>query len=122
MPYANYEDQLANSKRRYEADKSYHLSKSAEWVRQNKKRKCWLDQRATSKTRGVEFNLSFEEYCEFWGDDFENKGIKMNDLCMGRYDDAGPYEVGNIYKCTNAENKLGPRKKPDAGLHPDIPF
>ena len=119
MPYANYEDQLANSKKRYEADKDYHKEKTARWVARNRKRKNWLDQRATSKARGVDFNLTFEEYCEFWGNDFHRKGRGKKDLCMGRYDDAGAYEVGNIYKCTNAENKLGPKPKP---VHPDIPF
>jgi len=121
MPYANYDDQLAHSKLRYERDKAYHKDKAARWVSENRKRKCWLDQRATSKKRGVEFNLTFEEYDEFWGDDFHKKGIKMQDMCMGRYDDAGAYEIGNIYKCTNAENKMGPRSK-DEGLHEDIPF
>jgi hypothetical protein len=122
MPFKNYEDQLAHSKLRYQKDKQYHREKAARWVRQNKKRKCWLDQRATSKRRGVDFRLTFEEYCEFWGEDFEKKGRKPNDLCMGRYEDDGAYEVGNIYKCTNAENKQGPKPKPDPGLHPDIPF
>lgn len=121
MPYANYDDQLAHSRLRYARDKSYHASKARRWADQNKKRKCWLDQRATSKRRGVEFNLTFEEYCEFWGSDFRKKGRKMTAMCMGRYDDRGAYEVGNIYKCTNGENKFGPRQK-DEGLHEDIPY
>lgn len=119
MPYAKYQDQLDHSKLRYERDKDYHKQKTARWVDANKKRKRWLDQRATSKKRGVDFNLSFEEYCEFWGDNFHKKGRRMTELCMGRYDDKGAYEVGNIYQCTNAENKLGPKPKP---IHPDIPF
>lgn len=122
MPYANYEDHLKNSKARYERDRDTWRRRAADWAAKNKKRKCWLDQRATSKRRGVEFNLTFEEYCEFWGDDFEKKGRKYDDLCMGRYDDDGPYEVGNIYKCTNRENKAGPKPKPDPGDHPDIPY
>ncbi len=37
----------------------------------------------------------------------------MDDMCMGRYGDKGAYEIGNIYKCTNRENKGLPRSKPD---------
>lgn len=114
VPYANYADQLAHSKLRYERDPQYHREKAARWVTKNRKRKCWLDQRATSKARGVEFNLTFEEYCEFWGDDFDKKGIKRYDLCMCRYGDAGAYEVGNIYKDTNINNKMSPLPKPEA--------
>ena len=80
----------------------------------NRKRKAWLDQRATSKKRGIEFKLSFKEYCEFWGEEYTLKGIKMDDLCMGRYGDKGAYEVGNIYKCTNRENKGAPRNKEES--------
>lgn len=121
MPYANYEDQLAHSKVRYERDKQYHKEKAARWVAQNGMRKKWLDKRASSKRRGVEFNLTYEEFVEFWGDDAHRIGRKYDDLCMGRYDDTGPYEVGNIYKCTNRENKAGPKTKPEE-VHPDIPY
>ena len=122
MPYANYQDHLDNSKRRYEADKEYHKEKTRRWCDANRKRKCWLDQRATSKARGVDFKLTFEEYCEFWGTDFHKKGRGKKALCMCRYNDEGAYEIGNIYKATNAENKLGPRQKPHPGDHEDIPF
>lgn len=121
MPYACYAENLERAKYRYEKNPAYYREKALRWVAANRKRKAWLDQRATSKRRGVEFNLTFEEYVEFWGDDYHRKGRKMADLCMGRYSDRGAYEVGNIYKATNAENKCGPREK-DEGLHEDIPF
>lgn len=122
MPYANPENALARARWRYHnqpGNREAKRQQAAAWSLKNRKRKCWLDQRATSKARGVDFKLTFEQYCEFWGEDFDRKGRNPNDLCMGRYGDEGAYEVGNIYKCTNAENKLGPEPKP---VHPDIPF
>lgn len=57
-----------------------------------------------SKVRGIEFNLSFEEWLDWWGDDIENRGCTAGKLQMGRYNDEGPYALGNIYKCTIEEN------------------
>ena len=113
MPYADYANTLAHAARRYESDKPYHWNKAQRWKAENPKRYAWLGQRNTSKRRGVEFNLTFEEWRDFWGSDFHKRGRKMDDLCMGRYGDVGAYELGNIYKCTNRENKGAPRLKPD---------
>lgn len=111
MPYADYTDTLERAKYRYEKNPAYYAEKAKRWVANNRKRKAWLDQRATSKRRGVEFKLTYEEYVEFWGDDYHKKGRKMDQMCMGRYGDKGAYEVGNIYKCTNRENKGAPRER-----------
>ena len=121
MPYADYQENLDRAKYRYEKDKGYYRKKSQRWKAKNPKRYAWLGQRNTSKQRGVEFNLTFEQWRDWWGDDFDNRGRKMLQLCMCRYGDTGPYELGNIYKATNAENKGPPREK-DEGLHADIPF
>jgi hypothetical protein len=112
MPYADYAESLARSKYRYRLNRVRRLEQSAHWVEANRKRKNWLDQRATSKKRGVKFNLTYEEYVEFWGDDFHLKGRKNNQLCMCRYGDEGAYEVGNIYKETMLVNKGPPRSHP----------
>lgn len=122
MPYAQYSDHLENCKKRYNADREYHLAKSARWAAENPHRKKWLDQRHTAKQRAVKFNLTFEEWLEFWGDDIDKRGRGRHQLCMCRYDDRGAYEVGNIYKDTNAGNKMGPKSKPDEEDHQDIPF
>lgn len=89
--------------------------------RENPKLHAYWGQRHTCKQRGIEFNMTFDEWAGWWGDDFALRGCKENDLCMCRYSDEGPYEIGNIYKDTNLNNKLGPREK-DEGLHEDIPF
>jgi len=114
MPYARIEDVQACSRRRYVRDPGYFAGKHATWKQKNPKRYAWLGQRHTSKQRGVEFNLTFEEFVEFWGDDFETRGTGWGQLQMGRYGDVGAYEVGNIYKATKEENQVGPRYKEEA--------
>ena len=84
---------------------------------------AYWGQRHTSKQRDVEFKLTFEEWMGWWGDDLVLRGRKRNELQMCRYGDVGAYELGNIYKATQAENDAGPRfKEIDPGMHNDIPF
>jgi len=111
MPYANPADKVARSKRQYKEKKGYFATKFARWKARNPKKYAFLGQRHTSKQRGVEFNLTFEEWVAFWGDDFDKRGTAPHKLQMGRYGDTGAYEVGNIYKATKAENQGGPRYK-----------
>jgi len=111
MPYKHVADKVARSSRQYQNKKGYFASKYQRWKAANPKRCAFLGQRHTSKQRGVEFNLSFEEWCDFWGADFIFRGIKNDDLQMCRYGDEGPYEIGNIYKDTKENNKLGPKTK-----------
>lgn len=121
MPYADYEQTKARARWRYQQNKQYHLDKAKQWHADNPKRSAYLGQRHTCNQRDIEFNLTFDQWVDFWGTDFSRRGRKMQDLCMCRYGDKGAYEVGNIYKATNAENKCGPREK-DEGLHEDIPY
>jgi len=114
MPYARTEDEKARSRRHYLRDTSYFVEKHATWKQKNPKKYAYLGQRHTSKQRGIEFNLTFEEFVEFWGNDFERRGTGYGQLQMGRYGDVGAYEVGNIYMVTKEENSLGPRYKEEA--------
>ena len=116
MPYANPEHSKARAKHRYDNQPGNKASKRAQaqqWKADNPKRYAWLGQRNTSKQRGVEFNLTFEEFVEFWGADFHLRGRKRHELVMGRYGDTGAYEMGNIYKTTQVDNKFGPEHKED---------
>ena len=126
MPYANYADKLAHSKRVYRADPEYAAAKHRRHKAANPKLHAYWGQRHTCKQRCVPFKLSFAEWVGWWGDDFELRGRRHNQLQMCRYGDRGAYELGNIYKATQAENDAGPRYKTeddiDEGLHPDIPF
>lgn len=121
MPYARERDKVAHSARYYEANKRAAKKRARQWKVDNPLRYAWLGQRHTSKQRGVEFNLTFEQFKEFWGSDFCLRGKRNHDLQMCRYGDNGHYELGNIYKATKSENKAGPREK-DEGLHEDIPY
>lgn len=112
MPYANYQQALDRAKWRYARNKDKRKAQVRAWNLANPKQKAYLDQRACAKRRKIEFNLTFEEWVDFWGEDFRKRGIRRKDLHMCRYDDIGAYEVGNIYKDTQENNKLGPQSKP----------
>jgi hypothetical protein len=67
-------------------------------------RHAYNTQRSTAKGRGIAFLLSYAEWLDWWGNDIANRGCKEGQLCMARVGDIGPYEVGNIYKATQAQN------------------
>jgi len=65
--------------------------------------------RALAKFRGIDFNFNYEDWYQWW----LNQGIDKNvDVkwqggqrpCMCRYDDKGPYEIGNVYMASNTQN------------------
>jgi hypothetical protein len=65
-------------------------------------------QKQKAKARGIGFHLSFEEWWDFWGDNWESRGAAPESLVMCRYNDIGDYAVGNIYLDTFSNNsKLG---------------
>ena len=65
---------------------------------------AYATQRHRAKSRGIEFKLTFKEWCDFWGDDIERRGSGPNDLQMQRIGDSGPYAIGNIKKGTPSQN------------------
>jgi len=67
-------------------------------------KKAFIQQKGDAKKRGIEFKLTFEEWSNWWGKDFENRGVGANKLVMGRYGDVGAYELSNIKKITFADN------------------
>ncbi len=66
--------------------------------------KAWQQQKGNAQRRGIDFNITYEEFCNFWGNDFNKRGIGVNKLQMCRYKDQGPYEIGNVYKDTHYNN------------------
>ena len=111
MPYLSKAAAKARGVRYYNANKEAHKVRRQQWKRNNPIRLAWLNQRHSANQRGIVFNLTFEEFRDFWGDDFAQRGKREDDLQMGRYGDRGAYEIGNIYKATTLENKAGPREK-----------
>jgi hypothetical protein len=67
-------------------------------------RTLFAQHKANAKTRGIGFELTFEQWMEWWGEDLPKRGRGPLDLQMCRKGDAGPYALGNIYKGTAREN------------------
>lgn len=61
-------------------------------------------QKCHAKIRKIEWNLTFEEWFAWWGDDIHKRGKGKDDLVMARYGDIGPYSLDNIYKTTFGDN------------------
>jgi hypothetical protein len=69
----------------------------------------YCSQRGLSRRRGIEFNLSFDQWYQWWLDQGVDKNIKnpnqsANDLTMGRKGDAGGYTLDNIECVTRSKN------------------
>jgi hypothetical protein len=70
-------------------------------------------QKAAAKFHGCEWELTFEEWRDWWGDDIERRGRRKHDLVMGRIDTTKPYRLDNIVKREHADNiDVGRDKKP----------
>lgn len=70
----------------------------------DKAQKAFNSQKSGAKRRGIKWNLTFKEWCDFWGEDFHNRGSGHDKLCMQRFHDKGAYEIGNIKKGYPKEN------------------
>lgn len=70
----------------------------------NKHFAAFEQQRSQAAVRGIGWELTFDEWLAFWGDDIGRRGTGRNDLQMQRPCDAGPYAVGNIRKGTPQQN------------------
>jgi len=64
------------------------------------------DQKKDAKRRGIAFELTLDEWWQIWKESkkFSQRGPKRNDYQMCRFNDRGPYAVGNVYIATNLEN------------------
>lgn len=58
----------------------------------------------SAQQRGIEFELSFEQWWELWEPHWERRGQKSQDMCMCRKADQGGYTLGNVRIATNKEN------------------
>lgn len=61
------------------------------------KRKFWA-QRSGAAQRGIAWELTFEQWLEWWGDDLSRRGPGHDQLQMQRAGDVGPYALDNIRK------------------------
>lgn len=67
---------------------------------------AYNNQKARAKQRGIDFQLTYQEWIGVWINSGKllGRGRGANEYCMARVGDQGPYAVGNVYICTNAEN------------------
>lgn len=67
-------------------------------------KEAFRTQRRHAVKRGISWELSFDEWLAWWGDDIARRGSGPNDLQMQRPGDAGPYALWNIRKGTPRQN------------------
>lgn len=77
--------------------------------------------------RGIAFNLTLDEWKTWWLQQGIDKDIPSkldkHTLCMCRFNDTGPYELGNIYCASLSQNQKDARKfNPDFGKTRSKPF
>jgi hypothetical protein len=80
---------------------------------QGKYRKAFYAQRREAGVRGIGWELTFEQWIEWWGEDITRRGNHFDQLQMQRFEDKGPYAIGNIQKGAPKQN----RKTQSAMLH-----
>lgn len=66
------------------------------------------NQRSSAKRRKIEFNLTFEEWLNWWCESghLHERGPRREQYCMARYNDSGPYALGNIKCVTTNDNRI----------------
>jgi hypothetical protein len=87
-----------------------------------KERHKYACHKSKAKARGIEFNLTYEEWWEIWqkSGKWEKRGAGMNQYVMSRYNDSGAYEYKNVFiqpaSANKREGNLG-RKIPRTSEH-----
>jgi hypothetical protein len=72
----------------------------------NRYLRAYRAQKDGAAHRGIAFELTFKEWCDFWGNDVDRRGNGPDDLQMQRFADTGPYAIGNIRKGTPKQNMI----------------
>ena len=70
------------------------------------KRFKYACQKGKAKHRGIEFNLTYEEWWDIWekSGKWEERGVNKGQYAMSRYGDQGAYEIGNVFIQPIGEN------------------
>lgn len=69
-----------------------------------KYRHAYAQQKANAKRRGIAWELTYDQWRAWWGDDIDKRGSGKGDLQMQRFGDSGPYALHNVRKGTPAQN------------------
>ena len=69
-------------------------------------RKRYDQQKSAATTRNIKWNFTFNEWWEWWEatGHWHERGIQKGQYCMARFNDIGPYELGNIKCILHSEN------------------
>jgi hypothetical protein len=69
------------------------------------RQKFWYH-RVRAEKAGIGFEFTFEQWWKFWQDSghWDERGIGRGKYCMARFNDCGPYRIGNVRIITNEEN------------------
>jgi hypothetical protein len=70
----------------------------------HKKYRQWVQQRNQAVWRGESWDLTFELWCELWGDKFELRGRRPEDYCMTRRDATDAWTKDNAIVVTRDEH------------------
>lgn len=68
-------------------------------------------QRVSARNRSIDFDFTFDQWLDWWGDDIHNRGCKKGQLVMARKNDVGPYNASNVYKQSCQQNTADMRKR-----------
>jgi hypothetical protein len=64
----------------------------------------YYNQKRRAKLRGIGWELTFQQWLDWWGADLDNRGSGTSNLQMQRLADTGPYAIGNIRKGVPLDN------------------
>ena len=72
-------------------------------------------QKAGAKARNIDWQLTFEEWYQWWKEhnidkNIINSKLSGNELCMCRKNDLGAYNLNNIYCASRKQNTIDSRK------------
>jgi len=122
---ANRERLNAKNRAIYAENREAEQAKSRKWNAENADRRhaiaerranklraekppkyAYIKQKSQAKQRGIPFLLTFEEWWKIWLDSgkWKQRGIRLDQCCMARFGDIGPYAVGNVRICSVSEN------------------
>lgn len=70
----------------------------------NDAQRKYQNHKSKAKQRGIEFDLTFDEWMEIWGEKLQRIGTSSDSYGMLRLRDEGGYSVGNVRIGSPKEN------------------
>ena len=73
---------------------------------QNRDEERYRKQKYSAERKNIKFNISFDDWFNWWKSTgkYHLRGRKKGQYQMARFNDIGPYEIGNIKCITMEEN------------------